>query len=182
MFSRFCCVASKQVAPNSEMKRFLARKRITKTDSTPLKDTEPYEMEYYQTNIVEKGYFFTFFAQLVIMLKRNYTLQLRFMKSTVAQTIVAPILFMVCLLVLQSADYANQGISNLTPLPSTLNGVLRCTNSPNKGCINFMYSPNAEPFNSILQSFSQKNALRTEETPFAFSTPMSGKLQNINNS
>lgn len=42
------------------------------------------------------------------MLKRNKTLQLRSLKSTLAQTIVAPFLFMSILAILQSADNSNQ--------------------------------------------------------------------------
>jgi hypothetical protein len=148
---------------------------LSKGPDASMPDTKPYEIEYYKASTVDQSYTRSFASQLTIMLKRNLTLQLRSLKSTLAQSVVAPFLFMLVLYVLQLADYSNQGVSLPNPLPSTLQGVYRCTGLAHP-CINIMYSPNTAPFNAILSSFSQKNAVRTGETAFQFSSSVSGIL------
>ena len=87
---------------------------------------EAYEFEYFQTTIVEKGYFATFFDQLFIMLKRNLILQMRYSKSTFYQTVAAPVVFMLCLYILQNADYAKQKKEIPNPPAYPLEGVRNC--------------------------------------------------------
>ena len=101
------------------------------------------------------------------MLKRNKTLQIRSIKSTLAQTLVAPLLFMTVLAIMQSTDNANQLKSLDNPQEYTLGlkikilfyfgfislkgGVTRCVNGDTqKGCINLMFSPQNDQIVSIL--------------------------------
>jgi hypothetical protein len=77
--------------------------------------------EYKQRNI-----FAVFFSQSGVMLRRNVRLQLRYWTSTLAQAILAPLLFLVILYVLQQADYYNQRLSNDHPPVGALPGVSPC--------------------------------------------------------
>lgn len=77
--------------------------------------------------MVGKSVFVKWPYQLLIMLKRNLLIQIRFWRSTVIQAVGAPILFMLLLFVLQQADYQNQKIANINPASRPLEGVYLCT-------------------------------------------------------
>ncbi|KAH9245415.1 hypothetical protein BASA81_017124, partial [Batrachochytrium salamandrivorans] len=74
----------------------------------------------------DKSFFHTVWDQLLIILWRNSLLQMRYWRSTLAQTLGAPLIFMFLLFILQRADYAYQRTSNRTPPSSVLQGVYRC--------------------------------------------------------
>ena len=82
---------------------------------------------------------FSYMSQLLIMMKRNAITQvfdpkfvklikekIRFWRSTLVQTIGAPIIFMILLFILQQSDYANQSISVNYPPVNPLQGVYKC--------------------------------------------------------
>jgi hypothetical protein len=103
--------------------------------------------------------------------KFNYTgsnlfTKIRFWRSTLTQAILAPMLFMILLLLLQQADYANQRISNLNPASKPLEGVVSCFGPA--PCINMMFTPDNEKTRSYLSAFARKNSERTREPAFRF--------------
>ncbi|KAJ3173237.1 ATP-binding cassette sub- A member 1 [Geranomyces variabilis] len=124
--------------------------------------------------VEKRNWFTTFFTQLMIMLKRNTKLQLRSRASTFSQTILAPFIFMILLLILQQADYANQRKSVLDPAEAPLQGVYGCQ-GVNEGspCINIMYTPTGSPvIDNIMTTFATNNAARTGEKAFATEAPI----------
>ena len=111
-----------------------------------------------------------FLSQLQILTKRNLILLLRYWRSSLAQAIGAPALFMLLLYVLQQADYSNQRKSVLHPESSALEGVYNCI-SP---CINVMFSPLNENTTGIMKVFTALNAKRTGEPEWKLENPISG--------
>ncbi|CAG8612883.1 4075_t:CDS:2 [Funneliformis caledonium] len=103
-----------------------------------------------------------FVKQLWIMIKRNAILQVRYYKSTLAQIVVSPILFLLLLFILQRADNRQRLHSILHPLPYSLNGVNHCQGlditSP---CINLMFTPDTDENREILLIFAKNNERRT---------------------
>ncbi|KAJ3185215.1 ATP-binding cassette sub- A member 1 [Gaertneriomyces sp. JEL0708] len=116
----------------------------------------------------EKGFFRSCWDQLWIMLKRNAILQIRYTKSTLSQTVIAPLLFMLLLFILQKADHSNQNKTVLDPPSAPLFGVPDCLPGESGPCINFMYvaaSPtDAGRTEQIIRAFADKNAKRTGVT------------------
>ncbi|RIA85383.1 hypothetical protein C1645_781967 [Glomus cerebriforme] len=113
--------------------------------------------------------FHLFFKQLWIMIKRNAILQKRYYKSTIAQIIICPILFLLLLFILQKSDNQQRLKSILHPSSYPLNGVQHCqgfyTDSP---CINLMFTPDTVENRAILSIFATNNERRTGK-PLAFS-------------
>ncbi|KAJ3299116.1 ATP-binding cassette sub- A member 1 [Borealophlyctis nickersoniae] len=126
------------------------------------------------STVEDKGYFRSFFDQLAIMLKRNTILQIRYTKSTLSQTVIAPIVFMLLLFVLQKADFANQEKRNAHPTPSDLQGIYNCQGlNPEDPCINIMYTPQNPQIDQFMTVFARKNANRTGESAFKIEQPLS---------
>ncbi|KAG9307579.1 hypothetical protein G9A89_023144 [Geosiphon pyriformis] len=106
--------------------------------------------------------FKVFFAQLWIMVKRNFILQLRYRKSTISQALVGPLLFLILLLILQKADNSVQRESYLHPKSYPLLGLLPCQGvNDNDRCINVLYTPDTGDNKKIMQVFSANNQKRT---------------------
>lgn len=104
----------------------------------------------------------TYRDQMHIMLKRNTILQMRYIKLTLSQMVAAPIVFMLCLLILQSADYSIQKQTIAHPTPFNLLPISSCQGgSVDSPCINFMFTPNTAPFTTIMNVLAKKNAART---------------------
>eukprot|EP00842_Homolaphlyctis_polyrhiza_P002456 jgi/Hompol1/3210/HPOL_001591-RA len=94
--------------------------------------------------------------------------QLRYWRSTLAQTVGAPVVFMLLLFALQQADYANQSRSNFNPPSSALEGVYRCQGRGSASCINLMFTPDTPATRAYLQVFADQNAKRTGEPALKF--------------
>ncbi|KAH9275975.1 hypothetical protein BASA83_001782 [Batrachochytrium salamandrivorans] len=121
----------------------------------------------------DKSFFHTVWDQLLIILWRNSLLQMRYWRSTLAQTLGAPLIFMFLLFILQRADYAYQRTSNRTPPSSVLQGVYRCQGrTPSDGCVNIMYTPATTATTSYMQTFARLNAARTKEAPLKIESAM----------
>ncbi|KAI8909840.1 hypothetical protein EDD86DRAFT_247174 [Gorgonomyces haynaldii] len=138
--------------------------------------------------IQSKGFLRESADQLWIMLKRNAVLQRRAWGSTLAQTVIAPIVFCLLLFVLQQADTKNKMDSNPHPLETTLPGVQRCQGKNNIGdpCITLMFYPSVLPavgtlpgldIAQALNVFAKKNSertgyeLKTEQPRSTFDAP-----------
>ena len=101
-----------------------------------------------------------------------------------AQTIIAPFVFLLLIFVLQQADYANQSKSIPHPSLSDLQGVSPCQGAnPGDPCITLMYYPksveNGINYTKILEKFAQLNAAREGRDAFTFSSGLTGKALNI---
>ncbi|KAJ3113665.1 ATP-binding cassette sub- A member 1 [Physocladia obscura] len=101
-----------------------------------------------------------FVSQMRIMLKRNAILQYRYLASTLAQAVFAPLIFHLVLYVLQQADYSNQRISDLHPPIGALSGVPPCT-SYTGNCLLFMYYPQTAETTQYMKNFASANLNRT---------------------
>ena len=83
-----------------------------------------------------------------------------------AQTIIAPFIFLLLIFVLQQADYANQSKSIPHPPESDLPGVGACQGrNPGDPCVTLMYYPKAVEnginYTQILEKFAALNEART---------------------
>lgn len=94
---------------------------------------------------------------------------MRYGRSSLAQAVGAPALFMLLLYILQQADYSNQRKSILHPASSELQGVYNCI-SP---CINVMFSPLNDNVTGIMSVFAALNAKRTGEEEWKMENPIS---------
>ena len=65
--------------------------------------------------------------QMLVMLKKNLTIQKRSWKSTLVQSVGAPISFLLLLFLLQQTDYSFQREEVLEPTSEPMQGVFRCT-------------------------------------------------------
>ncbi|KAG0048815.1 ATP-binding cassette sub- A member 1 [Gryganskiella cystojenkinii] len=109
------------------------------------------------------------FRQLWTMLKRNTTLQIRYRRSTFAQVLLGPILFLFLLWVLQKADTSRQLKSNYHPTPWTLPGIDSCQGrTPRDPCINIMFTPDTPEIRQILQTVNARNNIRENKVNFNF--------------
>ncbi|KAI9597443.1 hypothetical protein BDF19DRAFT_435110 [Syncephalis fuscata] len=100
--------------------------------------------------------------QLVIMLRRNFTLMLRYRKSTLLQVLVAPLMLQLLLFILQKGDHYLKSQGNLHPDASSLGGLVGCQGRfPSLPCINLLYTPDNEVTRRILSQFDVKNKERT---------------------
>ncbi|KAF8939132.1 ATP-binding cassette sub- A member 1 [Haplosporangium gracile] len=98
------------------------------------------------------------FRQLGTMLRRNTILQLRYRRSTFAQTLLGPILFLFLLWVLQKADTSRQLQSNYHPESWALPGIDTCQGrTPKDACINVMFTPDTPEIRQILSTVSNNN-------------------------
>ncbi|KAK3826132.1 MAG: hypothetical protein J3Q66DRAFT_309581 [Benniella sp.] len=113
------------------------------------------------------------FRQLWTMLKRNTVLQIRYRRSTFAQTLLGPILFLFLLWLLQKADTARQLRSNYHPDPWTLPGIDNCQGfSPGDPCINVMFTPDTPEIREILTTVNNRNKVREPSVNLAFENAM----------
>ncbi|KAG0076214.1 ATP-binding cassette sub- A member 1 [Podila epicladia] len=109
------------------------------------------------------------FRQLWTMLKRNTILQIRYRRSTFAQTLLGPILFLFLLWVLQKADTSRQLQSNYHPKPWTLPGIDQCQGrTPSDPCINIMFTPDTPEIREILATVNSRNQLREPTVSLKF--------------
>ncbi|KAI8053322.1 hypothetical protein BDF22DRAFT_683893 [Syncephalis plumigaleata] len=100
--------------------------------------------------------------QLYIMLKRNFTLLLRYRKSTLLQIIIAPLLLQLMLFALQKIDNYRQGLGDSHPSTSLMGGVMQCQGKRlGDPCISLLYTPDNEQTRQILGQFAAKNKERT---------------------
>ncbi|KAJ3018234.1 ATP-binding cassette sub- A member 1 [Thoreauomyces humboldtii] len=124
-----------------------------------------------QSTVQKRNWFATVSNQLLIMLKRNAILQIRYTRATVSQCILAPLVFMFLLWILQQADHSNQRKSVLSPAEAPLQGLYNCQGlTSSRPCINVMYTPQTVSINSIMTSFATANAARTGEPAWAMET------------
>ena len=110
-----------------------------------------------------------FLTQLLILSRRNLILIIRYWRSSLAQAVGAPLLFMLLLYILQQADYSNQRRSILHPASYDLDGVYNCI-SP---CINVMFTPVNANTTGIMKAFAALNAKRTGEPEWKLESPIS---------
>ncbi|KNE56287.1 hypothetical protein AMAG_02112 [Allomyces macrogynus ATCC 38327] len=100
--------------------------------------------------------------QMLVMLKRNWTLTMRSKKATLAQAVIAPIIFSLLLALLQRLYVVKQKSGTAHPKSYPLTGVLPCqgvtTSSP---CITIMYTPDTPSTQLVMKTFVEKNAART---------------------
>ena len=100
---------------------------------------------------------------------------------TLFQTVLTPIIINLSLFLLQLVSNSNQLKGNLDPSSTLLEGVYPCQvnyyllkgNKFQLPCISIMYTPNVEPFNSFMNTFSELNEKRTN-VRFAIEPPISG--------
>ncbi|KAJ3123094.1 ATP-binding cassette sub- A member 1 [Nowakowskiella sp. JEL0407] len=93
-------------------------------------------------------------------------LKIRYTKSTIAQTLISPLVFHLLLYILQSGDYARQRTEYLNPPESKLSGIYQCTPTRSiPGCYTIMYTNKTTDSNnfidSVMRTFSQKNMEKT---------------------
>ncbi|KAG0211088.1 ATP-binding cassette sub- A member 1 [Mortierella sp. GBA30] len=113
------------------------------------------------------------FRQLWTMLKRNTILQLRYRRSTFAQTLLGPILFLFLLWLLQKADTSRQLRSNYHPEAWSLPGIDQCQGaSPKDPCINIMFAPDTPEIRQILSTVNSRNQIREPSIQLGFETAM----------
>ncbi|KAF9109547.1 ATP-binding cassette sub- A member 1 [Mortierella sp. AM989] len=113
------------------------------------------------------------FRQLWTMLKRNTILQIRYRRSTFAQTLFGPILFLLLLWILQKADTSRQLKSNYHPKPWTLPGIDNCQGrTPNDPCINVMFAPDTPEIRQILTTVNKLNQAREPAVKLNFENAM----------
>ncbi|KAJ3102571.1 ATP-binding cassette sub- A member 1 [Phlyctochytrium planicorne] len=146
---------------------------------------------------VNHGFIATSYRQLWVMVKKNtilqvglhaamtfiHPVQIRYYKTTAAQAILSPLMFMLLLYILQQIDYAKQRVENRNPPSSILPGVKGCQ-GPNPGdpCINIMYAaPNDVPkgmytrdlYDAIMMKFVKINSDRTGDPPLTLEASLS---------
>ncbi|KAJ3218065.1 ATP-binding cassette sub- A member 1 [Clydaea vesicula] len=128
----------------------------------------------FRSQAIRSNFIIEFFSQLKVMLKRNFILQLRYRNSTLAQTILAPLIFQLLLFVLQQADYERQRESNPHPTPYSLTGIPTCqgTSYQDNNCINIFYTPAEEPYTSFMKTFAELNSKRMNQPPFPIEDPI----------
>ncbi|KAF9932556.1 ATP-binding cassette sub- A member 1 [Linnemannia zychae] len=116
-----------------------------------------------------KNGFIIGFRQLGTMLRRNTILQIRYRRSTFAQTLLGPILFLLLLWVLQKADTSRQLKSNYHPKPWILPGIDTCQGrTPKDPCINVMFTPDNAEIRQILTTVVNNNKVREPTVDLAF--------------
>ncbi|KAJ3287594.1 ATP-binding cassette sub- A member 1 [Borealophlyctis nickersoniae] len=126
------------------------------------------------SRVVEKNYFQSFWDQLVIMLRRNTILQIRYTRATLAQTVIAPFIFQLLLFILQQADYANQRQSIPHPTPAALPALTKCQgHNPGDPCITLMFAPDIPLYNQIVTEFGRMNGERGVKLNYAGGAPAS---------
>ena len=115
----------------------------------------------------------TFLSQLRILLIRNLILIQRYWRSSLAQCIGAPLLFMLLLYILQQADYANQSKSNPHPPSATLGGLNNCQGrNAQDPCINMLFTPLNSNTSAFMKAFAVKNAVRTGQPEWKLENPL----------
>ncbi|KAF9397196.1 ATP-binding cassette sub- A member 1 [Mortierella sp. AD011] len=113
------------------------------------------------------------FRQLWTMLKRNTILQIRYRRSTFAQTLFGPIVFLFLLWILQKADTSRQLKSNYHPELWTLPGIDNCQGrTPEDPCINVMFTPDTPEIRQILTTVNILNQAREPAVNLNFENAM----------
>ncbi|KAJ3381664.1 ATP-binding cassette sub- A member 1 [Lobulomyces angularis] len=127
----------------------------------------------FRSSSIKKNFYIDYIAQLFCMLKRNTILQFRWWRSTLAQCVLAPLIFQLLLFVLQRADYARQEIGIPHPTSTPLEGVYPCQGrNIDTACISIMYTPKTATTDKIMQKFIAINSERISDHEF--------KIQNEN--
>lgn len=102
------------------------------------------------------------FIQLGIMVRRNSRLHLRYRWTSLSQAVLAPIIFLLLLLILQKANDALERKSIPRPESYPLDGLAPCQGRiPGAPCVNILFSPNTPQTQQIMQQFATKNLERT---------------------
>eukprot|EP00158_Paraphelidium_tribonemae_P005301 Partr_v1_DN27270_c0_g1_i1_m39054 putative (ABC) transporter len=105
----------------------------------------------------------TFIKQLGVMCVKSFLLQMRYLKMTLVQVIMAPFLCLLLLFIIKSSLSSLITEDSLDPPEFTLAGVPACTpayRSP-LPCISLMYSPNTDTrVNDIMDIFADMNRKR----------------------
>ncbi|KAJ3078851.1 hypothetical protein HDU99_000348, partial [Rhizoclosmatium hyalinum] len=125
-------------------------------------DNDQIGLEELQTTpklMPKQSFIKAFGSQMWIMLKRNAVLQWRYKASTLAQTVIAPLIFHLVLFVLQQADYSNQRLSNPHPPVGALDGIKPCT-SYTGNCLLMMYYPATAETTQYMKNFATANNAR----------------------
>ncbi|ORZ30829.1 hypothetical protein BCR44DRAFT_1443906 [Catenaria anguillulae PL171] len=100
--------------------------------------------------------------QFLVLTKRNFVLILRYRRSTLAQSVFAPIVFTVLLLALQSAFNARQRAEILFPKSYPLSGVMPCQGvTQSSPCVTMFYTPKDDFTTLVMRTFEAKNRART---------------------
>ncbi|ORZ29892.1 hypothetical protein BCR44DRAFT_54784 [Catenaria anguillulae PL171] len=100
--------------------------------------------------------------QFLVLTKRNFVLILRYRRSTLAQSVFAPIVFTVLLLALQSAFNARQRAEILFPKSYPLSGVMPCQGGTQSSpCVTMFYTPKDDFTTLVMRTFEAKNRART---------------------
>ncbi|KAI9184343.1 hypothetical protein H9P43_003396 [Blastocladiella emersonii ATCC 22665] len=120
----------------------------------------------YTPRVPERSTLPVWLNQFIVMMKRNLRLTLRYKKSTLAQTVAAPVIFTLLLLLLQSLYTARQKRETLNPKAYPLSGVVRCQGATPAGpCITVMYTPDNDATRLVMRTMAAKNAARTGLAP-----------------
>lgn len=99
--------------------------------------------------------------QTTVMMKKNLTLNLRYFKSVMAQCIIAPIVFVLLLLILQAFYEQRQKTSLRNPYSYSLGGVPQCRGKLDTSpCISLMYSPDTPYLRFLMKILDQRNKER----------------------
>ncbi|KAI8357200.1 hypothetical protein B0O80DRAFT_446768 [Mortierella sp. GBAus27b] len=99
--------------------------------------------------------------------------QIRYRRSTFAQTLLGPILFLFLLWLLQKADTSRQLRSNYHPEPWKLPGIDTCQGfRPGDPCINVMFTPDTPEIRQILTTVNDRNKIREPSVNLAFENAM----------
>ncbi|KAG0299917.1 ATP-binding cassette sub- A member 1, partial [Dissophora globulifera] len=98
---------------------------------------------------------------------------IRYKRSTFAQTLLGPIVFLFLLWILQKADTSRQLKSNYHPIPWTLPGITNCQGrTPRNPCINIMFTPDTPEVRQILTTVNTRNQAREPLVNFEFENAM----------
>ncbi|KAF8934037.1 ATP-binding cassette sub- A member 1 [Podila verticillata] len=143
---------------------------------SPPQDSVPEEGGHLHVKSAQQQHDFSYqngiaigFRQLWTMLKRNTILQIRYRRSTFAQTLLGPILFLFLLWVLQKADTSSQLQSNYHPQSWALPGIDQCQGrTPSDPCINIMFTPDTPEIREILATVNSRNQLRESSVQLKF--------------
>jgi hypothetical protein len=111
------------------------------------------------STVSKKPFYKMFWDQLSVMMKRNTILQYRYLSSTLAQTLFAPLIFNLILYILQQADYNLQKVSNPHPPMGALDGLQPCTVGISN-CVFMMYYPQSSLATQIMSQFATGNSAR----------------------
>lgn len=153
-------------------------KKVERNRENELEE-EDFEISLWDKQEVQQKWYVIWRKQLYIMLKKNFTLQLRFWKSTLLITVITPICVMLLLQLLQLLMEFQAGKEIPHPESYPLSGLENCEGPiDNKdSCINLMFTncidgavcERDEAVDTIMANFVEKNnqrmALNWEANP-----------------